>query len=196
MWEVIVLMQSPRFICLFLFDSIAVGCSLGPEAPKCIEKAGRWPLLVDGHPYLMLGGQLHNSSSWPSELPAVWKALTALHANTVEVPVYWEQVEPQPGRFDWDNVDQLVKGAREHNLHVVLLWFGTWKNGNMHYVPEWIKTDTERFPRVIRADGEPIDVLSANSRSNLQADKAAFVSLMRQLQVLDGAEHTALLAQR
>jgi len=195
MWEVIVLAQLRRFIVLFLFASTTVAGSFGAEAPKFIEKDGRWALLVDGHPYLMLGGQLHNSSSWPSELPAVWKALTALHANTVEVPVYWEQVEPQPGRFDWDNVDQLVKGAREHNLHVVLLWFGTWKNGNMHYVPEWIKTDTERFPRVIRADGEPIDVLSANSRSNLQADKAAFVALMRHLKVLDGAEHTVLLVQ-
>jgi len=190
-----VLAQLRRFIVLFLFASTTVAGSFGAEAPKFIEKDGRWALLVDGHPYLMLGGQLHNSSSWPSELPAVWKALTALHANTVEVPVYWEQVEPQPGRFDWDNVDQLVKGAREHNLHVVLLWFGTWKNGNMHYVPEWIKTDTERFPRVIRADGEPIDVLSANSRSNLQADKAAFVALMRHLKVLDGAEHTVLLVQ-
>ena len=29
----------------------------------------------------------------------------------------------------------IVDGARAHNLHVVLLWFGTWKNGNMHYVP-------------------------------------------------------------
>jgi len=190
-----VLAQLRRFIVLFLFASMAVAGSFGAEAPKFVEKDGRWALLVDGQPYLMLGGQLHNSSSWPSELPAVWKALTALHANTVEVPVYWEQVEPQPGRFDWDNVDQLVKGAREHNLHVVLLWFGTWKNGNMHYVPEWIKTDTERFPRVIRADGEPIDVLSANSRFNLQADKAAFVALMRHLKVLDGAEHTVLLVQ-
>jgi hypothetical protein len=165
------------------------------EAPRFIEKDGRWTLLVDGQPYLMLGGQVHNSSAWPSELPAVWKSLAELHANTVEAPVYWEQVEPQPGKFDWGNVDLLVKGAREHNLHVVLLWFGTWKNGNMHYVPQWVKTDTKRFPRVIRADGEPIDVLSANSRSNLDADKAAFVALMRHLKALDGTEHTVLLVQ-
>jgi len=72
---------------------------------------------------------VHNSSAWPSELPQVWKSLEALHANTVEAPVYWEQIEPRQSQFDWTNVDQLVRGAREHNLHLVLLWFGTWKNG-------------------------------------------------------------------
>jgi Domain of unknown function (DUF5597)/Glycosyl hydrolases family 35 len=169
--------------------------SAAAQAPRFVEKNGRFALLVEGQPYLILGGQIHNSSAWPSELPAVWKALAELHANTLEAPVYWEQIEPQPGRFDWDNVDQVVKGAREHNLHLVLLWFGTWKNGNMHYVPEWIKTDTKHFLRVIRPDGEPIDVLSANSRSNLEADKPAFAALMRHLKTLDNEEHTILLVQ-
>ena len=195
MKDFIFLARLIRVLALLIFVTAECEVSSAAEAPKFVEKDGRWALLVDGQPYLMLGGQLHNSSAWPSELPAVWKALAGLHANTVEAPVYWEQMEPQPDKFNWDNVDALVKGAREHNLHVVLLWFGTWKNGNMHYVPQWVKTDTKRFPRVIRADGEPIDVLSANSRSNLEADKAAFVALMRHLKELDGTEHTILLVQ-
>ena len=184
-----------RALVLLCLVMAACSAASASEAPKFVSKDGRWALLVDGQPYLMLGGQVHNSSAWPSELPAVWKSLAALHANTVEAPVYWEQIEPQQGKFNWENVDLLVKGAREHNLHVVLLWFGTWKNGNMHYVPQWVKTDTRKFPRVIRADGEPIDVLSASSRSNLEADKAAFTALMRHLKELDGAEHTVLLVQ-
>src|SRR5262252_11252511 len=178
-----------------VFVMIAAAAAPAAESPRFVEKDGRSALLVDGQPYLMLGGQVHNSSGWPSELPAVWKSLAELHANTVEAPVYWEQIEPQEGKFNWDNVDALVQGAREHNLHVVLLWFGTWKNGNMHYVPQWVKTDTKRFPRVIRADGEPIDVLSASSLSNLDADKAAFTALMRHLKALDGNQHTILLVQ-
>src|SRR5436309_5931949 len=181
-----------RYLTLALFLIITAACQvcLAAQAPKLVSKDGRWAPLVDGQPYLILGGQVHNSSGWPSELPAVWKSLAELHANTVEAPVYWEQMEPQEGEFSWDNVDVVIKGAREHNLHVVLLWFGTWKNGNMHYVPQWVKTDTKRFPRVIRADGEPIDVLSASSRSNRETDKAAFSALMRHLKVLDGFEHT------
>ena len=187
--------RSHRLICAFFLVVICLPSVFAAEAPKFVEKGGRWALFVDGKPYLILGGQIHNSSAWPSELPQVWKSLESLHANTIEAPVYWEQMEPRPGQFDWTNVDDVVRGAREHNLHVILLWFGTWKNGNMHYVPEWIKSDTKRFPRVIRADGEPIDVLSANSRNNLDADKAAFSALMRHLKALDGAEHTVLMVQ-
>ncbi|PYV52934.1 MAG: glycosyl hydrolase [Acidobacteria bacterium] len=185
----------PRLLALAPFVFTVCAISHAGEAPRFVEKGGRWALLVDGQPYLILGGQVHNSSGWPSELPAVWKSLAELHANTVEAPVYWEQMEPQEGEFSWDNVDAVIKGGREHNLHVVLLWFGTWKNGNMHYVPQWVKTDTKRFPRVIRADGEPIDVLSASGRSTLQADKAAFVALMRHLKAFDGTDHTVLMVQ-
>jgi len=190
-----VMARSCRSLALFMMLAAAYQVCLAAQAPKLVTKDGHWALLVDGQPYLMLVGQIHNSSAWPSELPAVWKSLAELHANTVEAPVYWEQIESQPGQFNWDNVDAIVNGARQHNLHVVLLWFGTWKNGNMHYAPPWVKTDPKRFPRVIRADGEPIDVLSANSRSNLDADKAAFVALMRHLKTLDAAEHTVLLVQ-
>jgi hypothetical protein len=182
-------------LALILVCGFTRSLSNASEAPKFVQKDGRWALLVDGQPYLILGGQVHNSSAWPSELPAVWKSLAELHANTVEAPAYWEQIEPQEGKFSWDNVDAVVKGAREHNLHVVILWFGTWKNGNMHYVPDWVKTDTKRFPRVIRADGEPIDVLSASSHSNLEADKKAFIALMQHLKSLDASDHTVLMVQ-
>jgi hypothetical protein len=195
MSQIFCLATNRRLLSLSLCCVVAASVSFAAEVPRFTQKDGRWALLVDGEPYLMLGGQVHNSSAWPLELPAVWKSFAALHANTVEAPVYWEQIESQQGEFNWENVDQLVKGAREHNLHVVLLWFGTWKNGNMHYVPQWVKTDSKRFPRVIRADGEPIDVLSASSHSNLEADKAAFTALMRHLKALDGEEHTILLVQ-
>jgi hypothetical protein len=174
---------------------LAPSRALGTDAPKLVQKDGRFALMVDGRPYLILGGQIHNSSAWPSELPQVWESMAALHANTVEAPVYWEQFEPTEGHFDFTNVDQIVQGARTHNLHVVLLWFGTWKNGNMHYVPAWVKTDTKRFARVLRPDGEPIDVLSPLSRNTLDADKAAFVALVQHVKQIDSEQHTVLLFQ-
>jgi len=88
---------------------------------KARAKRGRYALMVDGRPYLILGGQIHNSSSWPVELPQVWESMAALHANTMAAPAYWEQLEPQEGRFDFTNVGQIVEGARGHNLRAVLL---------------------------------------------------------------------------
>ena len=185
---------------LLLSISLPVFSShLLPPAPSTRRasnrKTGAMRLMVEGRPYLVLGGQIHNSSAWPSELPQVWESMAALHANTIEAPVYWEQFEPREGQFDFTNVDQLVQGARAHNLHLVILWFGTWKNGNMHYVPAWVKNDAKRFPHVIRPDGEPIDVLSANAHSTLEADKAAFVALTRHLKQIDGDAHTIILIQ-
>ena len=176
---------------------VALTCTLAPaqQAPRVETRDGRHALLVDGKPFLVLGAQINNSSSWPATMPNVWPALEDMHVNTAEAPVYWEQLEPQPGRFDFSTVDMLVKGAREHKMHLVILWFGTWKNGNMHYVPQWVKTDTKKYPRVINANGEPIDVLSANSRANLEADKAAFTALMHHLAELDSADHTVIFIQ-
>lgn len=165
-------------------------------APKLVHENGRYALMVDGAPYLVLGAQIGNSSAWPSLLETkVWPALEAAHVNTAEAPVYWEQIEPEPGRFDWTNVDALLDGAREHHLHLVLLWFGTWKNGNDHYVPQWVKRDPAQFPRMINSAGNPIDDLSANAPSNLDADRKAFTALMHHLAEKDSTEHTILMIQ-
>src|SRR5438477_3141274 len=102
-------------------------------------------------------------------------------------------MEPQEREFNWGNVDAIVKGARAHNLRVILLWFGTWKNGNMHYVPVWVKTDTIKYPRIIRADGDPIDVLSPLSHNTLEADKTAFTALTHHLNEIDHDEHTVIM---
>ena len=105
--------RTPLRAALLLLALFALSMPLfAEEAPKLVQKDGRYALLVDGRPYLVLGGQIHNSSAWPSELPQVWQSMAALHANTIEAPVYWEQFEAQEGHFDYSNVDQLIDGAR------------------------------------------------------------------------------------
>lgn len=165
------------------------------ENTHIAKKDGRFALIVEGKPYLMLGAQINNSSSWASSLPQTWPALEALHVNTVEAPVYWEHLEPQPGKFDFSTVDLLVNGAREHNLRLVILWFGTWKNGQAHYVPDWVKSDLKKYPRVISAHGKVLDVLSPNSSNNLEADKHAFTAMMRHIKEIDTTQRTVLMIQ-
>src|ERR1035438_2078921 len=112
--------------------------------PQIVKKDGRYALMVDGAPFLMLGAQAHNSSGWPEMLPKVWPAIEYLHANTLEIPVYWEQIEAHQGQFDFSVVDTIITQAREHHVRLDLLWFGTWKNGSQHYMPEWMKADPDR----------------------------------------------------
>ena len=120
--------------------------------PRLVENDGRYALFVDGAPFLMLGAQSNNSSDWPATLPKVWPAIEYLHANTLETPIYWEQFEPKPGQFDYSRVDTVLAQAREHHVHLVLLWFGTWKNGSQHYMPEWMKLEPERYSHVIEQE--------------------------------------------
>ncbi|MFS2189284.1 DUF5597 domain-containing protein [Mucilaginibacter sp. Mucisp84] len=162
--------------------------------PKLIEKNGRYAFLVDGKPFLMLGGQAHNSSAWPALMPGVWKSAGAMHLNTLEVPIYWEQVEPQPGRFNFSLVDTLLTQARQHNVHLVLLWFGTWKNGSNHYMPEWMKRDAEKYPNITGKTGKPIDSPSPHSKATLDADIKAFSAVMRYLKQAD-QQHTVIMVQ-
>jgi beta-galactosidase GanA len=164
------------------------------QMPRLVAKDGRWALMVDGAPYLMLGVQVNNSSAWPGTLPEVWPAVDRLHANTVETPVYWEQLEPAQGKFDFSVVDALLAGAREHKVHLTLLWFGTWKNGAGHYEPEWVKRDPVKYPRVTGPKGEVRDTMSPFGAATLEADKSAFSALMRHLKTAD-PRHTVIMMQ-
>jgi Domain of unknown function (DUF5597)/Beta-galactosidase len=177
----------------FTFFVLTVSKSFG-QLPKLIEKDGRHALLVDGKPFLILGGQAHNSSGWPGMLPGVWSSIKAMHANTLEVPIYWEQVEPEQGKFDFSLIDTLLVQSRQHNIHLILLWFATWKNGSNHYMPAWMKCDADKYPSITSKDGKPVDSPSPNFEATLNADKKAFAGVMKYLKNADG-KHAVIMVQ-
>lgn len=185
------------FLNFILLVSITAQAQQSPRPIPRIERVGaQYHLLVDGKPFLMLGGQAHNSSATnPLDLEPVWHSLVALHGNTAEVPVSWELVEPQAGQYDFHLVDATLAGARRNHLRLVLLWFGTWKNGGMHYTPGWVKRDKVRFPRVVGPRGEELEVLSPLDEAARNADARAFAALMAHLASVDEADRTVLMVQ-
>lgn len=162
--------------------------------PVVIEKNGHHALLVDGKPFFILGGQAHNSSAWPGMMRQLWLAAEKMHLNTLEVPIYWEQVEAEPGKFDFSMIDMLLAQAREHKVHLVLLWFATWKNGSSHYMPEWMKREPAKYPNITGAKGQPIDSPSPNTTATMEADIKAFATVMRHLKKAD-TQHTVIMMQ-
>jgi beta-galactosidase GanA len=167
---------------------------LAAELPRIDRVGSKHMMVVDGQPFLMLGAQAHNSSNYPSQLPLVWPVVRQMHANTLEIPVAWEQIEPVEGRFDFSYVDTLLAQARQNNVRLVLLWFATWKNTGPSYAPEWVKANSARFPRMRKADGTAHYVLTPHSRNNLEADKKAFVRLMQHLAQAD-PQNTVIMVQ-
>lgn len=165
------------------------------EPPRLVSRDGRHALLVDGKPFLILGAQAHNSSNYPAALQPVWAAARDLQANTVLMPVAWEQIEPAEGRFDFSFVDTLVAEARREGRRLVILWFGTWKNTSAQYTPEWVKLNPGRFPFNRDRDGRPHYSLSPWGAATLKADQRAFVALMGHLKKIDAGQRTVLMVQ-
>ncbi|WP_457356520.1 GH35 family beta-galactosidase [Roseateles sp. P5_D6] len=174
---------------------LAATATLAADMPRLAQRDGRHALIVDGAPFTILGAQVHNSSNYPEALKKVWPAIADIHANTVEVPVAWEQIEPVEGHFDFSFVDTLVKQARENKVRVVLLWFGTWKNTSPQYTPAWVKFDNQRFPRMVEPDGKNSYCLSPLGEETLKADRRAFTALMAHLKKIDENERTVLMVQ-
>jgi beta-galactosidase GanA len=174
-----------------------VAASCASAAPPRMEKHGdTQQLIVGGKPFLILGGELGNSSASSAEyMKPHWPRLKAMHLNTVLAPVYWELIEPGAGKYDWSTLDAMLREARAHDLKLVLLWFGAWKNSMSTYAPAWVKRDSVRYPRVKIADGSSVEILSALSKNTLDADARAYAALMAHLAQVDARDNTVLMIQ-
>jgi hypothetical protein len=166
-----------------------------PPIPRLLTENGRHTFLVDGKPYLILGAQMWNSSGWPAILDKAWPQLKELNCNTLEVPIYWEQIEPEPGKFDFTILDKLIQDARRENIRLVLLWFASYKNGQSQYTPAWVKENPREYPRMLNASGQPTTVLSALSTKNREADARAFAAVMAHVRKLDENHRTVIMMQ-
>ena len=126
------------------------------DIPHLRKQGTATQLIVDGQPFLALAGELSNSSATGLDyMQRVWPKLVAqTKLNTVLPGVSWNQIEPQEGKFDFTVLDGVIQGARSHNMRLVLLWFGSWKNSMSCYVPDWMKKDFARFPRAQDAKGQ------------------------------------------
>lgn len=164
------------------------------EPPSISKSTGQ--LIVDGKPYLILGGELGNSSAGTAaQADSILPRFAQMHGNTVLMPVAWEQIEPIEGNFDFSILDHWIDVAREQHLHLVVLWFGSWKNSVSSYAPAWVKQDTKRFPRAVSADGNELEILSTLGAETLKCDAHAFSELMKHIREKDRDQQTVLMVQ-
>lgn len=163
-----------------------------PELVK--TENGQYLLKVDGEPFTILGGQSGNSNNWPSKHPHLFEVMDEMNANTLEVPIYWEEIEPVRGKYDFTSVKTIIDKARENDIRLVLLWFATWKNGSNHYMPEWMKLDSKRFFNVVGKDGRQVDSPSPHCTAAMELDAKAFAEVMKFLKEYDPC-HTVIMMQ-
>ena len=167
-----------------------------PAQTVSLDRSGKNAVLkVDGHPFFMRAGELHNSTcSDIGYLDGKWDDLVGMNLNTVIATASWELVEPMEGQFDFSHVDAIIHGAEQHNMKVVLIWFATFKNPFMTYAPSWVKGDNRRFPHAIAPDGRTLELPSLYDDNIIEADKKAYLALLRHLKETD-AKRTIIALQ-
>jgi len=181
-------------LCSTLAFSLALASAA--DIPHLQKQGTATQLIVDGKPFLVLGGELSNNGPTSVEyMKPAWPKFVAIKLNTVLAGVSWAQIEPEVGKFDFSVLDGVIRDARSYNLRLVLLWFASWKNGWSSYPPDWLKKDFERFPRVQFAGGKSVELLSPFSAANRDADARAFAALMRHVKEVDGPHHTVIMIQ-
>ena len=164
-------------ILLLTLAAVSAGTMRASERHARLEnRNGVKQLISDGKPWLILGGELGNSSaSAPRDVAAIFPKLRDMGLNCVLVPAYWDLIEPEEGRFDFTTTDAVMDEAERNDLKVVFLWFGAWKNSMSCYAPTWLKQDFRKYPRARTRSGKPLEIASAFSENVFRADSTAFI---------------------
>lgn len=185
------------FFVIILFSfSFNAQTLMNGNIPHLTSQGTAIQLIVDGKPFLMLAGEVGNSSaSNINYINEVWEKAVKMNLNTLLVPAYWELIEPKQDQFNFTLIDSIIFSARKYNLKIVFLWFGSWKNSMSSYVPFWIKKNQEEFPRARTKKGKALEILTPFNNNNRDADAKAFASLMRHIRNIDSKEKTVIMIQ-
>ena len=183
-------------LALFILLFQVLGLNAQEQIPHLEQVGNKYQLMVEGKPFIMLAGELGNSTATTMEsMKPVWPRLKDLNLNTVLLPIYWELFEPEEGKYDYHLIEDLILEARKYDLKLVVLWFGAWKNSMSSHVPSWVKLDQKRFPRARNKNGESQEILTPFSDNNLEADLRAYQHLLRFIKEVDASQQTVILMQ-
>ncbi len=183
-------------ISILMKGSVCMAQGTDRNMPRLQKNGNATQLMVDGKPFLIIGGELNNSSSSSmAYMKPVWPLMSDLHFNTSLTPLSWDLVEPQEGKFDFSLIDSLILNARSRNMHIVFLWLASWKNGMSSYMPLWVKENYKKYPRIKIGSDRTMEVLSPLSMVSAAADAKAFAAVMKHIKEFDGINHTVLMMQ-
>ena len=190
-------MKIKKITIVLLFLLLKIHSGKAQENIPHLKKIGdKTHLVVEKKPFIVLGGELGNSSFTSVEyMKPHWEKFKTMNLNTILAPIYWELIEPKEGQFDFELLDKLVVEARKNDLKIIILWFGSWKNSMSSHVPSWIKQNQDKYPRAIDERGVSQEILSPFSENNLNADLNAFKALMKHIKKIDKEHQTIIMVQ-
>ena len=194
-------MKTKRIFLFVLICLVSFSCKQQTQTVQKgiahLEKKGNTTqLIVDGKPFIALCGELTNNAATSLDyMKPVWPLLSQSNLNSVIAGISWAMIEPEEGKFNFDIVGAVINEARNNNLKLIFIWFASWKNGMSSYIPDWVKKDYKRFPRLNINENDPIELLTPLSEENRNADARAFAALMKYIKEIDSNQQTVIMIQ-
>jgi beta-galactosidase GanA len=180
---------------LLLLAIMGTSCSKQKPIPFLKQQGTAKQFIVDGKPFVALCGELGNNSATNIDyMKPIWPLLKGGNLNSVIAGISWAMIEPEEGKYNFNIVSDLINDAGKNNIKLIFIWFASWKNGKSSYIPDWVKLDYKRFPRIKINDTETIELLSPLSDENRNADARAFASLMKYIKKVD-CKRTVIMMQ-
>lgn len=171
-------------VAIIFFQSLL--CAQGIPSLQIMN--GKTCLVQDGEPLILLCGELHNSTASSvsyMEEQKTFDNLKAIGLNSVIATASWELVEPTEGKYNFTEVDYVIKAARERQMKVIFIWFGAFKNPFMTYAPTWVKKDVKRFPRAKDEKGADLEMPCVLSENMMKADAKAYCAFLSHVKEVD-----------
>jgi polysaccharide biosynthesis protein PslG len=132
-----------------LSSVVAAACGLGPGGGEaggtCRPGSERHATWASG----FVGMSTHLLWDPDADVEEEVAALAASGVRAVREDFLWEVVEPQPGRFDWERTDRVMRAAARHGVSVLAI---------LGYSAPWSSSDPS----------------GAGQRNHPPADRAAF----------------------
>lgn len=181
--------------------------------PMISRENPRPRLIVDGQPFIILGAQWdYRRVQDHIYRDGLFPLASKLNCNTAFIPIFWSQVEPELNLYDFGVVEEILVSARRQGLRLVLLWFGSNREGSFGFrprtddvtdcgmpafisqVPRYIVDDPATYPRAIGDDGSRHSTaLCPMGGATLARETKAFQAFMAYLAANDNTRTTIMV---
>lgn len=171
--------------------------SIDDKMPQLRELNGRKALFVNDKPFIPLGLQWNCEYCYsPAVMDPPFEGARKMGLNSASLLVYWNEIEPEEGRYYFDMLDHRIEMCRKYGLKMILVWFASYKNASMFYAPDYIKGDTETYPRAWTAEGDILSNFCCPQAENTHyRDELALTAMFNHIKEVDSEEHTIVLFQ-
>lgn len=129
-----------------------------PKPDGSTPRVDKGNIVVCGEPRLILYGEtLEEVMTHPADVPYYGDQFDKWRRqglNTVGAILQWNAFESRKDQYEYAMIDGLIEAAKERNMHLIIVWFGTWRNLQSNYVPRYVWDEKIAFP-ALKEDGKP-----------------------------------------